>query len=63
MGPKRPDPKSIGKFVFSLSLGKFLIEIFVWGQWDRRFSNIYIYIEFHMTFFRFCPGTMTPTFD
>ncbi len=40
MGPKRPDPKLIGKFMFFLSLGKFLIEIFVWGQWDRRFSNI-----------------------
>ena len=63
MGPNHPDPKSIGKFiVFSKFEKVFDINFRLGSVGQEIFQNFYIYGAI-CTFFRFSPGTMTPTFD
>ena len=63
MGPNRPDPKSIGKFMVFPMFGKvFDINFRLGSVGQEIFQYLYIY-RFICNFFRFSPGTMTPTVD
>ena len=43
-------PKLIGKFIVFPMFGRVFDINLVWGQWDRRNSNIFIYLELYVLF-------------